>query len=58
MIKNGNKVICPYNLLGTVEGFLSKDTVYVNVEITRYKGKKKLTKIQKHIYDIDDLIEC
>ncbi|KEI18277.1 hypothetical protein [Clostridium haemolyticum] len=56
MIKLGDRVICPYNKKGIIEGFLSPTDVFVRVEEYDYKIKKskveKTTKYRINVYDI------
>lgn len=53
MIQLGDRVICPYNKVGVVEGFLSKEDVFVKVIEYNYKIKKKeVEKIPKEIINI------
>lgn len=54
MLSIGDKVICPYGIEGTVEGFLSPEDVFVRVKKKDYKikGKKVVTEIHsvRHVY--------
>lgn len=56
MLNIGDRVMCPYSIEGTVEGFLSPEDVFVRVEKKDYKikGKKVVTEIHsvRHVYGI------
>jgi len=55
----GDKVICKYNIKGTILGKVSDDMFLVRVKLKDYKVRGKKTFIneigQTHIYSLDEI---